>query len=144
MKFAITAAAVLATTITIAATQACAAGSAQEINGNWYCQAVDTITYTNFGSSGTYNKVTTMESGVCGSTPFSYGGTTSPMNEEVWLHAPDLFSSDSTNIIAGILALPWSAPTQTVRLLHARYQYRLLQTSSQPTQSFRPSSWSWP
>lgn len=74
---------VTAIIITGAAGQACAAGSAQEINGNWYCQAVKAITYTGFGTTGSYKKVTNMASGVCGSTPFTYGGTTSPMDEEV-------------------------------------------------------------
>jgi hypothetical protein len=66
-----------------AAAQACASAPAQEINGNWYCQAVSAITYSNFDAPGTYNKVTTMANGVCGSTPQSYGGTMAPMDEEV-------------------------------------------------------------
>ena len=45
--------------------QACAAGVAQEINGNWYCSKVSAITYKNFPGHGYYNKVTDMDE-VCG------------------------------------------------------------------------------
>jgi hypothetical protein len=83
MKVALAARAVLAGSIAGAAAQACASGPAQEIQGNWYCQAVSAITYSNFDTPGTYNKVTTMENGVCESTPQSYGGAMAPMDEEV-------------------------------------------------------------
>ena len=66
-----------------AAAQACATGAAQEINGNWYCQPVNAITYSNFDAPGKYNKVTTMANGVCESTSQSYSGTMAPMDEEV-------------------------------------------------------------
>jgi hypothetical protein len=45
----------------IANAQACAAGTAQEINGNWYCSEVDAISYANFPGTGYYNKVTYMD-----------------------------------------------------------------------------------
>jgi hypothetical protein len=83
MKVAFAAEGVLAASVAGAAAQACANGSAQEINGNWYCQAVSAISYSNFDVPGTYNKVTTMADGVCGSTPQSYGGAMAPMDEEV-------------------------------------------------------------
>lgn len=92
MKFALTTGTLVAAAITGATAQACAAGSAQEINGNWYCQAVNAITYTNFNGAGTYNKVTSMANGVCGSTPVNYGGAVAPMDEEVCLHVPDLWT----------------------------------------------------
>ena len=86
MKVAFVAGAAIAASIIGAAAQACVDGAAQEINGNWYCQAVNAITYSNFDSPGTYNKVTTMADGVCGSTPQSYSGAMAPMDEEVrWL-----------------------------------------------------------
>ena len=84
MKFAFAAGLFAAASTSGAAAQACAAGAAQEINGNWYCcQAVKAITYSNFNTPGTYEKVTTMANGVCGSTPQSYGGAMAPMDEEV-------------------------------------------------------------
>ena len=75
----------IASLVSGAAGQACADGRAQEINGNWYCQAVQAITYTNFGSVGSYNKVNLMDqqSGTCGSSPYGYRGAMAPMDEEV-------------------------------------------------------------
>ena len=65
-------------------TPACAAGSASEINGNWYCNKGDSISYTNFGRSGTYNEVTNMApTGSCSSKVKAYGGSMAPLNEEV-------------------------------------------------------------
>lgn len=90
MKIAFAAGAVLTTSILGAAAQACANGPAQEINGNWYCQAVSAITYSNFNVPGTYNQVTTMVDGVCGSTPQSYSGAMAPMDEEVCWRLPTL------------------------------------------------------
>ena len=83
MKVAFAAAVVATASVYGAAAQACANGPAQEVNGNWYCQAVNAITYTNFDAHGSYNKVTTMANGVCGSTPQSYSGAVAPMDEEV-------------------------------------------------------------
>ena len=83
MKNALATGAILAATVSCVAAQACAAGSAQEIDSNWYCQAVNAISYTNFGTLGTYNKVTSMANGLCGSTPQSYGGGIAPLDEEV-------------------------------------------------------------
>jgi hypothetical protein len=83
MKLAFTAGLLVAATTSGVTAQACAAGAPQEINGNWYCQAVKSITYSNFSTPGTYQKVTTMASGVCGSTPQSYSGAMAPMDEEV-------------------------------------------------------------
>lgn len=62
----------------------CAAGST-DIAGNWYCQAVDTIQYTGFGGSGTYNQITNMNSanGQCSSKSVSYSGSMAPLDEEV-------------------------------------------------------------
>ena len=61
----------------------CAAGS-QEIGGNWYCQAVTGIQYSNVGTPGTYNSVIDMTSeGVCSSQPKHFSGPLSPLDEEV-------------------------------------------------------------
>lgn len=62
----------------------CSSGSTDD-NGNWYCQSVQAITYTGVGGSGTYNKITNMDSnsGSCSSSPFGYSGTMSPLDEEV-------------------------------------------------------------
>ena len=65
--------------------QACTAGTAQEINGNWYCSKVEAITYTNFAGNGSYNKVTHMDAttGQCFFQQYNYSGSLSPLNEEV-------------------------------------------------------------
>lgn len=70
-----------------AAAQACAAGTAEEINGNWYCSPVKAITYSNFPGTGSYGKVTDMNAGTgeCSQERYTYSGSLSPLNEEVWL-----------------------------------------------------------
>ena len=87
MKFSFAALAVVATVITVlsALAQACVTGTAQEINGNWYCAAVDAISYTNFGIAGSYNKITSMQDGVCLSEKYDYSGAMAPMDGEVRL-----------------------------------------------------------
>lgn len=67
------------------AAQACAQGTAKEINGNWYCSPVKAITYTNFPGTGSYDKITNMDakSGQCSSTRYEYSGSLAPLNEEV-------------------------------------------------------------
>lgn len=82
----IKAGAVIAATIPLAIAQACAAGSAKEIGGNWYCDAVKAITYSDFGSTGSYNKVTNMEGGNCQSEQFVYSGALAPLDGEVSWH----------------------------------------------------------
>lgn len=74
----------------IAAAQACAAGTAQEINGNWYCSPVRAITYSNFPGTGSYRKVTNMDasSGECSQERYVYSGSLSPLNEEVRVDPP--------------------------------------------------------
>jgi len=91
MKIAFSAAGVaLATIVTTVTAQACAVGSAQEIKGNWYCSAVDAISYTNFGSQGTYLRITSMENGICQSSPQQYNGPLAPMDGEVSLQTTGL------------------------------------------------------
>jgi Glycine-rich protein domain (DUF2403) len=83
MKYAMTAGAVVAAAISGIKAQACAAGSAKEIGGNWYCDAVKAITYSDFGSTGSYNQITSMDGGNCQSEPFDYSGALAPLDGEV-------------------------------------------------------------
>lgn len=83
MRF-LTAGAVLAATFTGAVADLCADGSTDD-NGNWYCQEVTAVTYTGLSGSGSYNKITNMDSttSTCSSNPFGYSGSMSPLDEEV-------------------------------------------------------------
>ncbi|CZT19551.1 related to TOS1 Target of SBF [Ramularia collo-cygni] len=65
----------------------CAHGSTDD-NGNYYCQKVNAITYSGVGGTGSYNKITAMDStgGTCASSPSGYSGTMSPFDEEVSMH----------------------------------------------------------
>lgn len=64
----------------------CASGSTLDA-GNYFCQLVEAIQYSNVGSSGSYNKVTSMGSdGTCASSAVSYSGSLAPLDEEVSLH----------------------------------------------------------
>jgi hypothetical protein len=87
MKNIIAAGAILAASISGAAADLCSKGSVDN-GGNWYCQAVDAITYTGMSGKGSYNKITSMDSnsGSCSSTPYGYSGSMSPLDEEVSLH----------------------------------------------------------
>ncbi|KAM5467170.1 target of Sbf [Microsporum ferrugineum] len=64
--------------------------SAECVNdgGNWYCDQVDSIKYTNFDFDGTYDMVTSMDAGslTCGTTPKSFGGPFGPLAEELSMH----------------------------------------------------------
>lgn len=66
-------------------TAQCAAGTAQEINGNWYCSEVTAVTYASFPGFGSYEKITDMNvnTGDCSSVRYNYSGSLSPLNEEV-------------------------------------------------------------
>lgn len=56
---------------------------ATEIDGNWYCKAVQAIQYTNVGTAGTYSDITAMfPDGTCSAVPKSFSGPISPMDEE--------------------------------------------------------------
>lgn len=84
MKYIYSAAALLAATVVADKRDLCANGSTDD-NGNWYCQKVDAITYTGLSGSGSYNKVTSMDSSAstCGSSPQAYSGSMAPLDEEV-------------------------------------------------------------
>ncbi|KAL1303661.1 hypothetical protein AAFC00_007016 [Neodothiora populina] len=86
MRF-LTAGAVLAATFTGVVADLCEHGSTDD-GGNWYCQEVKAVTYTGLSGSGSYNKVTSMDStsSTCSSSPFGYSGSMSPLDEEVSLH----------------------------------------------------------
>ena len=73
------------TTLKGATAQACAAGAASEIQGNWYCFEVTAITYANFPGVGSYEKITDMDADTrdCSSVRYDYSGSLSPLNEEV-------------------------------------------------------------
>jgi len=87
MKNIIAASAILAASVSGVAADLCSKGSVDD-GGNWYCQAVDAITYTGMLGKGSYNKITSMDSnsGACSSTPYGYSGSMSPLDEEVSLH----------------------------------------------------------
>lgn len=70
--------------------QECAVGTAQFVKGNWYCSAVDSISYRNFPGTGHYNRVVHMDTltGVCKMEKLVYSGSLSPLNEEVRSYIP--------------------------------------------------------
>lgn len=77
---------ILAFAASSAVADQCASGSTLD-GGNYFCQLVDAIQYSNVGHAGSYNKVTSMGSdGSCASSPVSYSGSLSPLDEEVSLH----------------------------------------------------------
>jgi hypothetical protein len=63
-------------------------GSCAKTNGNWYCLQANAITYSNFGSMGSYNRVTSMDSttGSCQTTKQEFGGGIAPLDDEVSWH----------------------------------------------------------
>ena len=74
-------------------TAQCAAGSALEINGNWYCSEVTAVTYTDFRGVGSYERITDMDAktGDCASARYNYSGSLSPLNEEVGSDRDSMF-----------------------------------------------------
>lgn len=83
MKIVMLAGTAVAATLNLVSAQACDPGTAEQISGNWYCKAVKAITYSEFGSSGSYNRVTSMDRGICESEPFEYSGALAPLDSEV-------------------------------------------------------------
>ena len=82
MKYAFTTSTLLAFT-SAAAVLAQDNGCYQE-KGNWYCNAVDAISYSNFGTPGKYQKVTSMgPNTACGFTDQAYSGGVAPFDGEV-------------------------------------------------------------
>lgn len=62
----------------------CSSGSTDD-GGNYYCQEVSAITYTGLSGSGSYSKVSNMDStsGTCSSSDYGYSGSMAPLDEEV-------------------------------------------------------------
>nr|POF19949.1 pga52-like protein [Quercus suber] len=87
MRYILTTAALFAATVIAGKRDLCADGSEKK-DGNSYCQSVNAITYTGIGGSGSYNRITGMDSGtkVCTSEPHSYSGSLAPLDEEVSMH----------------------------------------------------------
>lgn len=65
-----------------------AANTCTLIDGMYYCNEVKQVQYTGVGFSGTYNKITGMDSnsGSCSSEQVSFSGALSPIDEELSLH----------------------------------------------------------
>lgn len=61
------------------------ATACQQLGGLAYCEAVDSITYTGVGSSGSYKDVTHMDGKTCAcnTAPKAYSGVLAPIDEEV-------------------------------------------------------------
>lgn len=76
----------------------CASGLQHSSSGQPFCKAVDRIAYTNFGTSGSYNKVVSMDTaaGTCTSEPFSFSGSLAPLNEEVCSFINDMSTKMSS------------------------------------------------
>ncbi|KAF3895828.1 Target of Sbf [Trichophyton interdigitale] len=74
-------AALAASVSTVSAEAGC-----QNDGGNWYCSAVDLITYSGFATSGTYNLVNSMSGGKCGSVRHEFSGKFGPLSEELSMH----------------------------------------------------------
>jgi hypothetical protein len=66
-----------------ASTDGCA-----QTNGNWYCRQTNAITYSKFGSVGSYNRVISMDSatGTCQTAKQDFGGGLAPLDDEVSWH----------------------------------------------------------
>jgi hypothetical protein len=125
MRALFTTATIAATVIAGASAQACAAGSAYEQKGNWYCQAVTAISYTNFGTPGQYNKVTSFDDdGKCSSMDVDYAGGISPMDEEVNTLTMVHSATPRLTSTSGIMALPRPSFAQAIRLLYTGYVFK--------------------
>lgn len=60
----------------------CAVGSSL-ISGNWYCQPVEAIRYSNVGTAGSYRQIIDMSDGTCKGKTKYFKGPLSPLDEEV-------------------------------------------------------------
>ncbi|KAK5056194.1 hypothetical protein LTR84_012747 [Exophiala bonariae] len=54
--------------------------------GNYYADQVQAIAYSNFGTAGSYKKVTTMSNGVCNFGDQPYSGGLAPFDKEISWH----------------------------------------------------------
>ncbi|KAI7570698.1 hypothetical protein KC343_g7509 [Hortaea werneckii] len=90
MKYLFTAATLFAASVVADKRDLCSDGSVDD-GGNWYCQAVEAITYTGVGGQGSYNRITNMNPDAdpgsqCSSESRGYSGNLSPLDEEVSMH----------------------------------------------------------
>ncbi|KAI9668975.1 MAG: target of Sbf [Trizodia sp. TS-e1964] len=85
MRFSPTAGAVVAACLSGAAVADLCGSDKVVVNQYTYCSAVQAITYTGLGGSGSFNALTNMDSltGKCQTTPQSYSGGMAPLNGEV-------------------------------------------------------------
>ena len=83
MQFSLAVGAVLAASLASVSANSCNNGAAINLGGNYYCSAVESIAYHNFGSEGSYQAVTSMENGVCTSETRHYSGPLAPLDDEV-------------------------------------------------------------
>ena len=74
--------------IPLLATVALAAAECSVENNVYYCLPTKKVVFTNVGFSGSYNKVTLMNSqlGQCSLQPYSFLGTLAPVDEELSVH----------------------------------------------------------
>ncbi len=68
--------------VTLVGADQCSVG-AIEIDGNWFCQPVKAIQYSNVGTPGSYNEVVGMSNGACSSQQKQFSGPLAPLDEEV-------------------------------------------------------------
>jgi hypothetical protein len=111
------AAATVIVSLTTVGADLCSIGST-EIDGNWYCQPVDAIQYSNVGTPGSYYQVTNMLSdGACTSTPMSFSGPISPLDEEVLPHLRIISTNEALliHILTDLPALSRSPPAEATR-----------------------------
>lgn len=80
---------VAASLVSSVSAQACT-----QSGGNWYCNQVNAVSYLNFGTSGTYKKVSYMndDTGECKFDQAGYGGAIGPFDEELSIHIRGPFS----------------------------------------------------
>lgn len=132
------------TTSTLLSLASSAAVLAQDNNcyqekGNWYCSAVQAISYSNFGVAGKYQKVTVMgANGECDFAGQGYSGGMAPMDGEVssmfffslYLSKKPLevesevmrrmYMLTILGVETGFVALPRPDPIEAVCFLHSR------------------------
>ena len=113
MHFPIVVGAVLAASLSTAQ----AADGCTQIGGNHYCNKVKSVTYDNFGSSGSYMDVTSFEGGTCSQESRSYSGPLAPMNEEVSCKSTTEQPTCADEYVA-LHASPWTRSSEAIRCLY--------------------------
>lgn len=94
--------------------------NAKEIGGNWYCSAVEQLSYANFGTPGEYNQITSMGSdGSCESVTKSFEGPLAPLDGEA---SQPYYTEGQVLIYPGIPPFSWPYRPQEVCLLQLDLQ----------------------